>query len=104
LTRDDASVTGCTARRHTSSFVPAIVIPFNVPVTVTNAPTLMFFAVPIVKWVMASQCTTYVFDPDPKLNELVVPILALIFEIVPCHECCMVVCACSAAPAGHLRA
>ena len=35
-----------------------MIIPFRVPVTATNAPSLMFFEVPMVKWVIASQCTT----------------------------------------------
>ena len=40
---------------YTSSLVPVMIMPFKVPVTVTRAPTLMFFDVPMVKCVMASQ-------------------------------------------------
>lgn len=40
---------------YTSSVVPMIIMPFKVPVTATNAPTLMFFEMPMVKCVTASQ-------------------------------------------------
>jgi hypothetical protein len=36
------------------SFAAAMVLPLSVPVTVTRAPTLMFFAVPITQCVIAS--------------------------------------------------
>ncbi len=36
------------------SFAAAIVLPVSVPVTVTRAPTLMFFAVPITQCVIES--------------------------------------------------
>ena len=36
------------------SFAAAIVLSRRVPVTVTRAPTLMFFLVPITQWVIES--------------------------------------------------